>query len=62
MVLTHNGRRWVAAVYFPRGQKAFSDIKKKFIHDCKEPDFGSKKIEEYRSINDILQAEQELKV
>jgi len=34
MVLTHNGRRWVAAVYFPRGQKAFSDIKKKFIHDC----------------------------
>lgn len=34
MVLTHKGRKWVAAVYFPRGQQSFSDIKKKFLHDC----------------------------
>lgn len=34
MVLTHKGRKWVAAVYFPRGQQSFSDIKIKFLHDC----------------------------
>ena len=31
MVLSFNGKRWIGAVYFPRGQQ--SDIKSKFIHD-----------------------------
>ena len=34
MLLTNKGRKWVGAVFFPRGQKSFSEIKKKFIHDC----------------------------
>lgn len=34
MVLTYEGSKWVSAVYFPRGKKSFSEIKKKFIHDC----------------------------
>ena len=33
MVLSFNGKRWIGAVYFPRGQQSFSDIKSKFIHD-----------------------------
>ncbi len=28
-----NGNKWIAAVYFPRGAKAFSDVKGKFEHD-----------------------------
>ena len=33
MVLSFNGKRWIGAVYFPRGQQSFSSIKAKFIHD-----------------------------
>lgn len=33
MVLSFNGKRWIGAVYFPRGQQSFSDIKSKFTHD-----------------------------
>lgn len=33
MVVSYNGSKWVGAVYFPRGQKDFSEIKEKFIHD-----------------------------
>ena len=33
MVLSFNGKRWIGAVYFPRGQQSFSDIKSKFSHD-----------------------------
>lgn len=33
MVLSFNGKRWIGAVYFPRGQQTFSDIKAKFTHD-----------------------------
>ena len=31
----HNGEVWVVAVYFPRGQKNFKDIKDKFNDDLK---------------------------
>lgn len=33
MALSFNGKRWIGAVYFPRGQQSFSDIKSKFTHD-----------------------------
>ena len=33
MILTNNGTKWIGAVYFPRGQQIFSDIKLKFEHD-----------------------------
>lgn len=33
MVLSYNGGRWIGAVYFPRGQQNFSDIKDKLSHD-----------------------------
>lgn len=33
MILTNNGTKWIGAVYFPRGQQSFSDIKSKFEHD-----------------------------
>ncbi|WP_054743242.1 hypothetical protein [Cellulosilyticum ruminicola] len=33
MILTNGGKKWVGAVYFPRGQKTFKEIKDKFIHD-----------------------------
>ena len=33
MVLSFNGKRWIGAVFFPRGQQRFSDIKSKFSHD-----------------------------
>ena len=33
MTLSFEGKRWIAAVYFPRGQQAFRDIKNKFSHD-----------------------------
>lgn len=33
MVISYNGKKWIGAVYFPRGQKDFSEIKDKFIHD-----------------------------
>ena len=33
MTLSFDGKRWIGAVYFPRGQKTFSDIKNKFTHD-----------------------------
>lgn len=33
MILTNNGTKWIGAVYFPRGQQSFSDIKSKFVHD-----------------------------
>lgn len=33
MVISYNGARWIGAVYFPRGQHDFSEIKNKFIHD-----------------------------
>lgn len=34
LVLTHAGKRWAVSVYFPRGQKSFTEIRKKFKHDC----------------------------
>lgn len=33
MILSNNGTKWIGAVYFPRGQQSFSDIKSKFEHD-----------------------------
>ena len=33
MTLSFDGKRWIGAVYFPRGQQSFSDIKEKFAHD-----------------------------
>lgn len=33
MVISYNGKKWIGPVYFPRGQKDFSEIKDKFIHD-----------------------------
>lgn len=33
MILTNNGSKWIGAVYFPRGQQRFSNIKSKFKHD-----------------------------
>ncbi len=33
MILSFGGKRWIGAVYFPRGQQTFSEIKAKFIHD-----------------------------
>lgn len=33
MTLSFDGKRWIGAVYFPRGQQTFSDIKNKFTHD-----------------------------
>jgi hypothetical protein len=38
MVLSFNGKRWIGAVYFPRGQQSFSDIKSKFTHDLSGTD------------------------
>lgn len=33
MTLSFKGKQWIAAVYFPRGQQSFTDIKAKFAHD-----------------------------
>lgn len=33
MLLSFNGKRWIGAVYFPRGQQSFTEIKTKFTHD-----------------------------
>lgn len=33
-ICTYKGERWVMAVYFPRGQKDFSEIRQKFEFDC----------------------------
>ena len=33
MVVSFGGERWIGAVYFPRGQQTFPEIKDKFIHD-----------------------------
>ena len=33
MTLSFEGKRWIGAVYFPRGQQSFTVIKDKFIHD-----------------------------
>ena len=38
MALSFNGKRWIGAVYFPRGQQSFSDIKSKFTHDLSGTD------------------------
>lgn len=34
-VCTRDGLRWIAAVYFPRGEQTFSKIKSKFLADLK---------------------------
>ncbi len=34
-VCRRNGQNWIMAVYFPRGQQEFTDIKKKFCGDFK---------------------------
>ena len=34
MILSHEGKKWIGAVYFPRGKKQYSEIKKKFLSDC----------------------------
>lgn len=31
-----NGSKWIGAVYFPRGQQSFNDIKGKYKHDLEE--------------------------
>lgn len=33
MVLSYQAKKWIGAVYFPRGQQDFAEIKKKFSHD-----------------------------
>lgn len=33
MLCEFNGFKWIGAVYFPRGQQNFSEIKKKYRHD-----------------------------
>jgi hypothetical protein len=33
MTLVSNGNKWIAGVYFPRGQKPFSEIQSKFIEE-----------------------------
>lgn len=33
MTLSFEGKRWIGAVYFPRGQQTFASIKDKFLHD-----------------------------
>jgi len=33
MVISYNGKKWIGAVYFPRGQQDFYKIKDKFAHD-----------------------------
>ena len=33
MVLSYQAKKWIGAVYFPRGQQDFAEIKKKFLHD-----------------------------
>lgn len=33
MTLSFEGKRWIGAVYFPRGQQTFANIKDKFLHD-----------------------------
>lgn len=33
IVLSYKGDKWIAGVYFPRGQQSFPSIKDKFIHD-----------------------------
>lgn len=43
MVLSFNGKRWIGAVYFPRGQQSFSDIKSKFTHDLSGIDANNAK-------------------
>ena len=35
MVLRKDGRRWIAAAYFPHGQKTFAEMQRKFIDDFK---------------------------
>lgn len=35
IVAIKDNLQWIAAAYFPRGQKSFTEIKKKFIHDIK---------------------------
>ena len=43
IVLTYNGQKWIAGVYFPRGEKNFKEIKEKFIADLEgvEPNNAS---------------------
>ena len=33
MVISHGGKKWIGAVFFPRGKQKYKEIKKKFIHD-----------------------------
>lgn len=33
MALSYEGKKWIGAVYFPRGQQSFSDILAKYKHD-----------------------------
>ena len=33
MTFSFEGKRWIGAVYFPRGQQSFTAIQDKFIHD-----------------------------
>lgn len=35
MALRKAGRRWIAAAYFPTGQKSFSEIQAKFANDAR---------------------------
>ena len=34
-ICSFNGKKWIGAVYFPKGSKPFSDVKNKFKHDLK---------------------------
>jgi len=35
LTLSYAGEKWIAGVYFPRGQQSFNEIKQKFEHDIK---------------------------
>jgi hypothetical protein len=38
VICERDGKKWIAAAYFPRGQKTFSEIKKKLNGDLKDID------------------------
>jgi hypothetical protein len=35
LICERDGKKWIAAAYFPKGQKGFKEIRKKFEHDLK---------------------------
>lgn len=41
VICERNGKKWIAAVFFPRGQKTFNAIKKKLNDDLKDVELSS---------------------